>query len=136
MSLMKKLKKSSKKESNDQKETTKNIKDVSMPIIEHAYGAGDYVEAAIMLKELLEHYGERKKKNHRTKGREFMYFILSNKHKNLKNVGHTHWVNINKIIQSRKHAGYPYHKQNLRNAIDFFKKEIKSLNTLKVYIVH
>lgn len=65
-----------------------------------------------------------------------MYFVLSNKHKNLKNVGHTHWVNINKIIQSRKQAVYPYHKQNLRNAIDFFKKEIKSLNTLKVYIVH
>ena len=128
--------KQKKQQSTEQNEATKNVQEVSFPIIEHAYDAGDYVEAAIMMKVLMEYYGERKRKNHKQKGREFVYFILGSKHKDLKNVGYTHWVNMNKIIKSKKTAVYPYHKQNLRNAIDFFKKEMRSLNTLKTIIVH
>ena len=134
--LLDKLRKTKKSDVQKTESPAKNVQEVTISIIEHAYDAGEYVDAAIMLRELLEYYGERKKKNHRNKGREFIYFILSSKHKDLKNVGHTHWVNINKIIKSRNKVVYPYHKQNLQKAIDFFKKEIKSLNSLRTIIVH
>lgn len=130
MAFFGKLKKQEKPSESDH-----NVKKVSMTDLEHAYEEDQFVEAASMLHTLLEYYGERKKKNHKFHGREFIHFILSNKHKDLKNVGYTHWVNINKIILHKSKAVYPYHKENLRKAIDFFKKEIKSLNTMKTYVV-
>lgn len=117
--------------SNEEKD---NVQQVSMYQIEHAYEKGEFLDAAEMLHILLEYYGEHKKKNHRYKGREFIHFILKTKHKDLKTIGYNHWVNLNKITHSSKKVIYPYHKQNLLNAIEFFKKEIKSLNNIKTYI--
>ena len=123
-----------------QKETSNeqehNIQQVSYSIIENTFEKGEFLESAVMLSALLEFYGEKKKKDHRYKGREFIHFILSAKHKDLKNVGYTHWVNIGKIIHSSKKAVYPYHQENLKHALEFFKKEIKSLNNIKTYIKH
>jgi len=135
MSLFSKLKNQKSEETIENKEVD-NVQRVSMSIIEQAYDSEKFVDAAIMLKVLIEYYGEHKKNNHRYKGREFMFFIMSNKHKDLKNVGYSHWVNLGKLIQSKNKAVYPYHKQNLRNAIDFFKKEIKSLSNMKTIIRH
>ncbi|MFP4478352.1 MAG: hypothetical protein ACLFPM_02840 [Candidatus Izemoplasmatales bacterium] len=105
---------------------------ISVPSMEANYEEGNYMEAAKNLKQLLERYGERKKKNHRRKGREFIHFILSNKHKDLKNIGYAHWENIEKFIKLNQDKVYEYHKKNLRKAMDFFEKEIKSLNEIKI----
>ncbi len=103
---------------------------ISVYTMEEKYETDDLVGASKDLKRLLEEYGERKKKNHRYKGREFIHFILSNKHKDLKNTGYKHWQNINQIITANYDKVYPYHKENLKKAMDFFRKEIKSINTL------
>jgi len=113
-------------------ETSKKVKRANTDEMEKSYNNDDFVHSAVILKALLEVYGERKKKNHRQKGREFISFILSNKHKDLKTIGYAHWQNINKIISTNHSKVYPYHKKNLRNAIDFFTKEIKSINTINV----
>lgn len=114
----------------------KDIKDnldlISVDSIKSKFEHEDYMGAAKDLKILLEKYGRRKRKNHRYKGREFVYFILSNKHKDLKNVGYTHWENINQFIRLNQEKVYPYHKNNLQSAIDFFLKEIKGLYEIKV----
>jgi hypothetical protein len=102
--------------------------------MEKRYEEDDLVEAAYILQNLLEIYGTQKRKNHRLKGREFIHFILSSKHKDLKNVGYTHWQNINKIIHLNQEKPYPYHKQNLRKAMDFFEKELKSINAIDMVI--
>ena len=128
---VKKVLGSKKEEKND---VEKDVRIVSVSSMEHSYKAGDLADAALILRSLLEEYGERKKKNHRTKGREFIYFILSHKHKDLKSAGYSHWQHINKIIGIRHDKVYPYHQQNLRNAMDFFKKEIKGINSLEIEI--
>ena len=105
---------------------------VSLLTMEENYENGNYMEAAHNLKDLLERYGRRKKKNHRYKGRNFIYFILSSKHKDLKNTGYNHWQNLMKFMELNKSKVYPYHKKNLRKAMDFFEKEIKSLKEIKI----
>ncbi len=105
---------------------------ISILTMEAKFEEENLVEAAKDLKELLEAYGQRKKKNHRYKGREFIHFILSHKHKDLKSTGYRHWKNINQIIQLNQAKVYPYHKNNLRNAMDFFMKETKSINTIVI----
>lgn len=105
---------------------------VSVDSMERKFSEDDLVGAAKDLKLLLEFYGHKKKKNHRYKGRTFIHFILSNKHKNLKNSGYIHWQNINNIIQLNQNKVYPYHQKNLRNAMDFFEKEVKNINTLSI----
>jgi len=107
---------------------------VSVSTMEHKFEEEDLVGAAKDLKTLLEAYGEGKKKNHRNKGREFIYFILSNKHKDLKSTGYLHWKNVMQIINLNQKKVYPYHKNNLRNAIDFFRKEVKSINGFDLYL--
>jgi len=107
---------------------------VSVSTMEHKFEEDDLVGAAKDLKTLLETYGKGKKKNHRYKGREFIYFILSNKHKDLKNTGYLHWKNVVQIISLNHDKVYPYHKNNLRNAIDFFRTEIKSINGFDLYL--
>jgi|GEM_PF-1350107 len=92
--------------------------------------ADDLVGAAKDLKILLEWYGHRIRKNQKVKGREFIDLILGKKHKDLKNTGFMHWQNILQLIQSSPKQVYPYHKNNLTNAIDFFIKEIKGLNAM------
>ncbi|MDT8336349.1 MAG: hypothetical protein RQ856_00825 [Candidatus Izemoplasmatales bacterium] len=105
---------------------------VSLTSMEMKYEKEDYLGAAKDLKLLLEAYGRRKRKNHRYKGREFIHFILSNKHKDLKTTGYTHWQNLNQFIKLNHTTVYPYHKNNLRNAMSFFKKEIKGLSEIKI----
>lgn len=105
---------------------------ISLVSMEEKYQAEDYMGAAKDLKILLEKYGRRKRKNHRYKGREFIYFILSNKHKDLKNTGYTHWENLNNFMKLNQTKVYPYHQKNLRNAMDFFEKEIKGLREIKI----
>lgn len=107
---------------------------VSIDSMEYKFENDDLVGAAKDLKLLLEFYGHKKKKTHRYKGRAFIYFILSNKHKNLKNSGYIHWQNINNIIQLNHKKVYPYHQKNLREAIDFFRKEVKNINSLSINI--
>lgn len=107
---------------------------VSVSTMEHKFEEDDLVGAAKDLKTLLETYGEGKKKNHRNKGREFIYFILSNKHKDLKSTGYLHWKNVMQIINLNQKKVYPYHKNNLRNAIDFFRTEVKSINGFDLYL--
>jgi hypothetical protein len=116
---------------NEASESLKDSNLVSLESMEKHYEEEAYMEAAQELKILLERYGKRKRKNHRYKGREFIYFILSNKHKNLKNAGYMHWKNLHKFMQLNKEKVYPYHKNNLRNAMDFFEKEVKSLREIK-----
>ncbi len=98
--------------------------------MEKYYAADDLVQAAKILKKILEIYGIQKKENHRLKGREFVHFILSSKHKDLKNLGYKHWQNINKIIYLNQSTVYPYHKKNLRKAMDFYEKELKSIHLI------
>ena len=107
---------------------------VNVTAMEKAYEEEDLVGCSIILKHLLEIYGTQKKQNHRLKGREFMFFILSNKHKDLKAVGYTHWQHINKIIHLNQSKPYPYHKQNLRKAMDFFEKELKGINAIDMEV--
>jgi len=113
-------------------ETSTKARRANTDEMEKSYNNEDFVHSAMILKTLLEVYGERKKKNHRRKGREFISFILSNKHKDLKTIGYTHWQNLTKIVQIKNTKVYPYHKKNLRNAIDFYRKEIKSINSINV----
>jgi len=116
------------------KETERIDLDVtSIPSMEKKFQNEDYMGAAKDLKNLLEVYGRRKRKNHRYKGREFIYFLLSHKHKDLKTTGYTHWKNLDQFIILNQTKVYPYHKNNLRNAMDFFEKEIKGLHEIKIY---
>lgn len=107
---------------------------VNVTAMEKCYENEDLVGASVILKHLLEIYGTQKKKNHRLKGREFMFFILSSKHKDLKSVGYTHWQHINKIIHLNQSKPYPYHKENLRKAMDFFEKELKGIHVIDMEI--
>ncbi|MBN2604964.1 MAG: hypothetical protein JXR62_03985 [Bacilli bacterium] len=116
------------------KVSKEGLRTVNVREMEKLYEADDFAAAAQMLIDLLEIYGVRKKKNHRLKGREFIHFILSHKHKDLKNIGYTHWQNLNKILHVNHDKVYPYHKENLRNAMDFFRKEITSINSLDIVI--
>lgn len=117
---------------NEKEEMTLDF--ISISSMEAKYDEEDYMGAAKDLLDLLETYGRRKKKNHRYKGREFTYFILSNKRKELKNVGYGHWKNLNQFIKLNQTKVYPYHKNNLKSAIDFFKKEIKGLKEIKIEV--
>lgn len=128
MSFLSKLFKSDNKKTN--KDLELNI--VSLSSMESKYENEDFMGAAKDLKSLLETYGRRKRKNHRYKGREFIYFVLSNKHKDLKNTGYLHWKNLNSFMELNKTKVYPYHQTNLRNAMDFFEKEVKSLREIKI----
>lgn len=132
MALIDSIKKVFKKSESKEKKERVEIQRVSIASMEEKFEAEDLVGAAKDLKMLLEIFGDRKKQNHRYKGREFIYFILSNKHKELKNIGYKHWQNITQIIQLNQTKVYPYHKNNLRNAIDFFKKEIKGISEINV----
>lgn len=107
---------------------------VNVTIMEKKFAEDDLVGAAVVLRHLLEIYGTQKKKNHRLKGREFIHFILSIKHKDLKTKGYTHWQNINKIIHLNQAHPYPYHKENLRKAMDFYKKELKGIKVIDMKI--
>ena len=69
------------KKPKDQNNKDSDFYRVSVSTMEKKYEEEDLVGAAKDLKILLEKYGKGKKKNHRYKGREFIYFILSNKHK-------------------------------------------------------
>ncbi len=127
----KKVFKGNTKKTEEAKEGSRKI---NVPLMEKKYEEDDLVEAAFILQNLLEIYGTQKRKNHRLKGREFIHFILSSKHKDLKNIGYTHWENINKIIHLNQEKPYPYHKQNLRKAMDFFEKELRSINAIDMVI--
>jgi len=116
------------KEKRDKKEVNR----VSVLTMEKKYETEDLVSAAKELKILLEFFGQRKKQNHKYKGREFISFILSNKHKDLKNTGYMHWQNLNQVIQLNQAKVYPYHKNNLRNAMTFFETEIKGIYSFDI----
>jgi hypothetical protein len=103
---------------------------ISVAAMEAYYAEDNLSAAASTLRQLLELYGKQKNKNHRTKGREFIHFLLSSKHKDLKNEGYVHWQNVQKILRLTHNKVYPYHKQNLRLAMDFFKRELKSIQTI------
>ena len=105
---------------------------ISVLTMEKKFEDEDYLGAAKDLKSLLEAFGRRKRKNHRYKGREFIFFILSNKHKDLKNTGYDHWQNLNHFIKLNHTKVYPFHKNNLRKAMTFFEKEIKGLYDIKI----
>ncbi len=120
------------KEPKQKKQVEVDPNRVSVPNMERKFEADDLVGAAKDLKSLLEIYGRKKRKNHRYKGREFIYFILSHKHKGLKNTGYTHWQNLGQIIRLNQQKVYPYHKNNLRSAMDFFKSEIRAINEIDV----
>lgn len=107
---------------------------VNVTAMEKCYEEEDLVGCSVILKHLLEIYGEQKKQNNRLKGREFISFILSNKHKDLKAIGYTHWQHMNKIIHLNQSKPYPYHKQNLRKAMDFFEKELKGIHVIDMEI--
>ena len=107
---------------------------ISLEEIKKKYEADDVNGAAKDLKMLLERYGKRKNRNHKFKGREFVDFVLGSKHKDLKNVGYTHWQNIGQIIEANHSKVYPYYKQKLKDAIDFYSKEIRDLNTITFVI--
>jgi len=128
MSFLEKLKSFFKVE----KKEAEQVDVISIQSMEAKYENEAYMDAAKDLKALLERYGRRKRKNHRYKGREFIYFILSHKHKDLKNIGYSHWQNLNRFMKMNKSKVYPYHKKNLRQAMDFFEKEIKGLNEIKI----
>lgn len=132
MALFSSIKEWSKKRTEKKEKVVDNSNRVTVDIMESKFENDDLVGAAKDLKLLLEIYGIRKKKNHRYKGRTFIYFILSNKHKEHKNVGYKHWQNLTQIIQLNHKKVYPYHKKNLRNAMDFFKKEIRGISQIDV----
>ena len=115
-------------------ETEEGILRINVSIMEKKYETDELVEASIILRHLLEIYGAQKKKNHRLKGREFIHFILSIKHKDLKTKGYKHWQNINKIIHLNQAHPYPYHKENLRKAMDFYEKEIKGIKSIDMIL--
>jgi len=128
------FKKIFKGKASNEKGTEESLLRVNVKTMEKKYEENDFTGAAIVLRNLLEIYGTQKKKNHRLKGREFIEFILSNKHKDLKAIGYTHWQNIVKLIHLDHEKPYPYHKQNLRNAMDFFEKELKSIRSIDMVI--
>ncbi len=134
MSFLSSMKNWFKKKEKTEKDLDIESRRVSVAHMESRFAEEDLVGAAKILKNLLEVYAYRKRKNHRTKGREFIHFILSNKHKDLKNTGYTHWQNFTQIILLNHKKAYPYHKKNLREAMDFFEKEIRGLNTIDVII--
>ncbi len=113
----------------------KVLSKVSVSSMEKKFENEDLVGAAKDLKILLEYFGDQKKANHRYKGREFISFILSNKHKDLKNTGYMHWQNLNKIIQLNQKKVYPYHKNNLRNAMTFFEEEIRGIHSFNIELI-
>lgn len=123
-----------KKEPQPKKEKKEVVK-VSVVSMEKKFENDDLVGAAKELKILLEYFGEQKKQNHRYKGREFISFILSNKHKDLKNIGYTHWQNVNQVIQLNQKQVYPYHKNNLRNAMTFFETETKGIYNFNIELI-
>ncbi|XMB72989.1 hypothetical protein RJI07_03525 [Mycoplasmatota bacterium WC30] len=135
MALISKIKEQLKKKTPKEKKPNLDLTRVSVDTMESKFEIDDLVGAAKDLKILLEFYGKGKSKNHRYKGRDFIYFILSNKHKDLKNVGYKHWQNFNQIIILKHQKVYPYHRNNLRSAMDFFKKEIKSLSSFDIRLV-
>ena len=134
MALLSKIKELTKSKPKKNKEVDIDTNRVSVVTMEAKFESEDLVGAARDLKSLLEIYGTRKKKNHRYKGREFIHFLLSSKHKDLKSTGYKHWQNINQIIVLNHKTVYPFHKQNLRDAMTFFEKEIKGINTIDVYV--
>ncbi len=115
-------------------EATEGKLRVNVALMENRFKAEELVSCAVSLKHLLEIYGIQKKRNHRLKGREFVHFILSSKHKDLKNIGYIHWQNINKVIHLNQSKAYPYHKKNLRKAMDFFKKELKGISAIDMEV--
>jgi hypothetical protein len=119
MAILEKVKKLTKNifTSNDQDVDSLNL--ISVENMETKYRQEDYLGAAKDLKLLLERYGRRKRKNHRYKGREFIYFILSNKHKDLKNTGYTHWENIEKFIKLNQNKVYEYHRKKFKKCNGF-----------------
>lgn len=117
------------------KENEQLLHTISVGAMDARFQMGDLIGAANVLRNLLELYGERKKKNHRQKGRKFIEFILSSKHQDLKNTGYKHWQNINKIIHLNQPKIYPYHQKNLESAIAFFKKEIKGIHQINVVAI-
>ncbi|MGD9761371.1 MAG: hypothetical protein AB7U52_02910 [Candidatus Izemoplasmatales bacterium] len=121
-----------KSEKSNQEKGTPNY--ISVLNMEKKFEDEDYLGAAKDLKSLLEAFGRRKRKNHRYKGREFIYFILSNKHKDFKNTGYDHWQNLNYFIKFNHEKVYPFHKNNLRKAMTFFEKEIKGLADIKIIL--
>ncbi len=132
MTLINKIKSIFKKDDQKKKISKVDLNRVSVFSIERKFEDDDLVGASKDLKILLEYFGTRKRKNHRYKGREFIYFILSNKHKELKNIGYTHWQNINQIIRLNHDKVYPYHKKNLDEAIKFFEDEIRGIKSIYV----
>lgn len=108
---------------------------ISIESMEEKYNKGDLMGAAKDLKILLEAYGKRKSKNHRYKGREFISFLLSNRHQDLKNTGFNHWENINEYIKLNHSKVYPYHQKNIREAMTFFEKEIRNLTEIKIPVL-
>jgi len=128
--ILSKLKKVFKgKESEKGTSEDKTVK-YNVATMEKLYAADELVQTAKVLKKILEIYGVSKKEKHRLKGREFVHFILSSKHKDSKNLGYKHWQNINKIIHLNQSTAYPYHKKNLRKAMDFYEKELKSIHLI------
>ncbi|MDD3477657.1 MAG: hypothetical protein PHP32_02165 [Candidatus Izemoplasmatales bacterium] len=107
---------------------------VSLEEIRKHYDADELNVAAKDLKLLLELYGKRKSKKHKFKGREFIDFILGSKHKDQKNAGFQHWQNIVQIIESNKTKAYPYYKEKMKDAIDFFSKEIRDINGISIEV--
>ncbi|PKK99997.1 MAG: hypothetical protein CVV56_08580 [Tenericutes bacterium HGW-Tenericutes-1] len=132
MSFMSKLKDLFKRKDSSLKKEKELPDLISVQSMEMKYEKEDYIGAARDLKSLLEAYGRRKSKNHHYKGRVFISFILSNKHQDLKNVGYTHWENLIDFIKLNHVKVYPYHKNNLRNAMTFFEKEVKGLYDIKM----
>lgn len=132
MSFMSKLKDLFKRKDSSLKKEKELPDLISVQSMEMKYEKEDYIGAARDLKSLLEAYGRRKSKNHHYKGRVFISFILSNKHQDLKNVGYTHWDNLIDFIKLNHVKVYPYHKNNLRNAMTFFEKEVKGLYDIKM----
>jgi len=132
MALLDKIKKMFQKKDRVKENQTYRI--VSLSEIEKKYEADDFVSAAKDLKTLLDFYGKRKNRNHKFKGREFIDFILSSKHKDLKNAGFMHWQDLAQIIQSNQAKVYPYYKKKLRDALDFFSKEIRDLNVISMHL--
>ena len=132
MTFISRLKEWFKKKHTNKKSSNEDFKKISVDTMESKFEAEDLVGAAKDLKTLLEFYGRGKRKNHRYKGRDFIHFILSNKHKELKNIGYKHWQNLNQVIQLKHTKVYPYHKNNLRNAMDFFKKEIRGIYSFNI----
>jgi len=135
MTLIDTIKSWTKKGSTKTKEQSDEFQKVTVDTMEELFKQENLVGAAKDLKMLLEYYGRGKKKNHRYKGREFMFFILSNKHKELKNTGYKHWQNVNQIIQLNQQKVYPFNKKNLREAMDFFEKEIRGISAIKITLV-